>query len=193
MSELSARIVDVQFRPVRLREGYDMGEVDEFLEQAAAAAAAGRPLEPLVSAVRFTTVRMREGYDMVDVDTFLAEIAAEPAEGTPPDGSEVDPVTDAEQEQHRLTARITEVRFNPVLRHGYDQGEVDALLDRLGEAAAAGRPLAPLCRAARFSAVRLREGYDQGEVDAFLAELSGDAPNVVAEQRGLLSRMFGRG
>lgn len=209
MSDLSARITDVQFKPVRLREGYDMGEVDAFLDHAAKAAAEGRSLEPLVAVARFTPVRMREGYDMAEVDAFLAEIVTGPDEVSQADAATID----ENSEQHRLVSRITQVRFNPVLlREGYDMAEVDSLLDRLGAAANAGQPLAALCQAARFTPVRMREGYDQSEVDAFLAELSGafppqttppttprsaqpgaGMPDVIQEQRGVLSRLFGRG
>src|SRR5512141_2684286 len=80
------------FTPVRLREGYDMGEVDQFLDEAGAAIGAsaearvekraGRPFEmPLfgsetVQNKQFTPVRLREGYDMGEVDQFLDEIEA---------------------------------------------------------------------------------------------------------------------
>lgn len=72
--DLVARIREVQFAPVRLREGYDMSEVDDFLDELEAVVSAGRPLAPLVDAARFATVRLREGYYMDDVDSFLAEI-----------------------------------------------------------------------------------------------------------------------
>ncbi len=72
--DLVARIREVRFTPVRLREGYDMSEVDDFLDELEAVVSAGRPLAPLVDAARFASVRLREGYDMADVDSFLAEI-----------------------------------------------------------------------------------------------------------------------
>ena len=73
-------------------------------------------------------------------------------------------------------ATFTQTQF----REGYDEGEVDDLLD---EAAAAlrhheaGRPAgsAPLTSRrvaeARFTATKYRRGYDQGEIDAFLVDL----------------------
>jgi DivIVA domain-containing protein len=75
---------NARFSPVRLRAGYDMGEVDQHLDQvkvhlaALDAAVAGRgpapdPLRP----VRFTQVRLREGYDISEIDAFLAQVDAE--------------------------------------------------------------------------------------------------------------------
>ena len=68
---------------------------------------------------------------------------------------------------------------------------------------------------ARFTPVRLREGYDMGEVDRFLERIVATVsetdrtpptyadeppaaagpplPSVIQEQRGLWSRLFGRG
>src|SRR4051794_13212792 len=65
----------VRFTPVRMREGYDMGEVDEFLDRLVEAARAGRSFGAMVAGTTFTRVRLREGYDIADVDTFLARMA----------------------------------------------------------------------------------------------------------------------
>jgi DivIVA domain-containing protein len=116
-----------------------------------------------------------------------------------------------------LVDLISSVRFTPVrLREGYDMGEVDYLLDRLEAALRKGEALAPLLADVHLNEVRLREGYDIEEVDAFLGSLrsGGSAtavaapppheavpdpavipaviPSVIVEQRGLLSRLFGR-
>lgn len=76
----------VRFSPVRLREGYDMGEVDEHLDlvqstlDALDRAVAGSGQVPgILPTPRFTPVRLREGYDMGEVDAFLAEVTAEEA------------------------------------------------------------------------------------------------------------------
>jgi DivIVA domain-containing protein len=114
--------------------------------------------------------------------------------------------------------RFTPVR----LREGYEMGGVDQLLDRLVGALEAQEPVDDLVRAARFTPVRLREAYDMGEVDRFLdrvvsaaatadrtpsayvdvtppptgkapvAPVPAPTPSVIQEQRGLLSRLFGR-
>jgi DivIVA domain-containing protein len=64
-----------RFTPVRLREGYNMMEVDEFVERVMATVN-GQPVERPVTAreiqnAQFSPVRMREGYDVVEVDLFL--------------------------------------------------------------------------------------------------------------------------
>lgn len=88
--DLVRRIHDVRFTPVRLREGYDMGEVDDFLDELVDAVAMGRPLQPLVDAARFTPVRMREGYVIGDVDAFLEQLAVDASTaGASEPGSEV--------------------------------------------------------------------------------------------------------
>ncbi len=67
------------FRTVRMREGYDRAEVDDFLEQARAALAYDPPLMRThdVENQRFNPVRMREGYDMGEVDDYLDRLAGE--------------------------------------------------------------------------------------------------------------------
>lgn len=99
----------VIFTPVRLREGYDMGEVDAHLDLVKqtfdaldAAIAGGRPVPGVIPAARFTPVRLREGYDIGEVDAFLAEVATEEARLrqlagrgiTPAAGPQTDPVVD---------------------------------------------------------------------------------------------------
>lgn len=72
--DLARDVTNVRFTPVRIREGYDMSEVDDLLDAVVAALQAGQPVAHLIENVRFTPVRMREGYDMADVDDFLAEV-----------------------------------------------------------------------------------------------------------------------
>ena len=74
---LAHRIREVRFVPVRLRTGYEMGGVDDLLDDLADAASTGRPLRPLVDTVRLTTVRFREGYDVAGVDAFLSQLVAD--------------------------------------------------------------------------------------------------------------------
>ena len=83
---LIQEISHVQFTPVRLREGYEMGEVDELLDRLVTALRAGEPVDQLVRAAQFTPVRMREGYDMSEVDRFLEHVvsAAATADRVPP-------------------------------------------------------------------------------------------------------------
>jgi len=125
-------------------------------------------------------------------------------------------------ERSQLVHEISSVRFTPVrLREGYDMGEVDELLDRLAAAVTAGEPVDDVVQDTGFTEVRLREGYAKTEVDEFLQRvveragalpvddpheddeppiveyrpLSPDGPSmpsVIQEQRGLVSRLFGR-
>lgn len=75
--ELAQDIRSVRFTPVRLREGYDMGEVDQFLDELELLVREGRPASHVVAAKRFTPVRLREGYDMAGVDDFIDRVGRE--------------------------------------------------------------------------------------------------------------------
>jgi DivIVA domain-containing protein len=73
-----------------------------------------------------------------------------------------------------IATRFTPTRF----RDGYDQDQVDDLLDRITATFAAveqGRGPGPLSAdevvAARFQPTKFREGYDQDQVDAFLDQV----------------------
>jgi DivIVA domain-containing protein len=63
------------FSTVRLREGYALAEVDEFVERVMATVN-GLPVSRPVTAeeirsVQFSSVRLTEGYDIEEVDLFL--------------------------------------------------------------------------------------------------------------------------
>ncbi len=70
-SAIVTMIENARFRPVRLRQGYDMGEVDNLLANVQSGYASGQGGPHLMHGARFSVVRFREGYDMADVDTFL--------------------------------------------------------------------------------------------------------------------------
>lgn len=65
------------FTPVRLREGYNMVEVDAFVHRVMATVNGepiDRPVTPReIRRVQFTPVRLSEGYDVTEVDAFLDE------------------------------------------------------------------------------------------------------------------------
>lgn len=70
-----------EFRTVRMREGYDLDAVDDFVDQVIEALD-GRPggqgITPeRIESEEFKVVRMREGYSMDDVDDWLDAAAAE--------------------------------------------------------------------------------------------------------------------
>jgi DivIVA domain-containing protein len=71
-------IENAQFRGVRIRTGYDVRDVDAFLERVITGL---RGLEPPITGqdVResmFRTVRFGPGYDEREVDAFLAQLAS---------------------------------------------------------------------------------------------------------------------
>jgi DivIVA domain-containing protein len=70
-----------RFRTTTFRQGYDMAQVDDFLDRLVAALRAGEPVRPLVDAARFATTKLRAGYDMGDVDDLLASVARDSATG----------------------------------------------------------------------------------------------------------------
>ncbi|TDU82563.1 DivIVA domain-containing protein [Kribbella voronezhensis] len=65
------------FTPVRLREGYNMEQVDDFVDRVMATVnglPVERPVTPReIHKVKFTPVRLTEGYDVEEVDKFLDE------------------------------------------------------------------------------------------------------------------------
>lgn len=77
--EAAEQIRTVRFTPVRGREGYDIGHVDDLLDRLEQAALAGEDLAPIVDAVVLDRVRLREGYSAEDVDAFLARLTGRPA------------------------------------------------------------------------------------------------------------------
>jgi len=63
------------FTPVRLREGYNMEQVDDFVDRVMATVnglPVDRPVTPReIRKVQFTPVRLTVGYDVEEVDNFL--------------------------------------------------------------------------------------------------------------------------
>ncbi|QBF45898.1 DivIVA domain-containing protein [Janibacter limosus] len=63
------------FSTTRFREGYAVGDVDDFLDAVFTAISTGQPVPPIATAV-FRPVRLEIGYDMAEVDDFLDELEA---------------------------------------------------------------------------------------------------------------------
>lgn len=63
------------FSTTRFREGYAVGDVDDFLDAVFTAISTGQPVPPIAAAV-FRPVRLETGYDMAEVDAFLDELEA---------------------------------------------------------------------------------------------------------------------
>lgn len=80
MRDIASTIRETRFSSVRLTQGYDMDEVDGFLDMLAATADAGQDLTPMIDTARFTTTSLRAGYDISDVDGFLASLVRQDPE-----------------------------------------------------------------------------------------------------------------
>ena len=79
----SEDVVGATFTQTQFREGYDEREVDDLLDEAAAAlrhhegghAARSAPLTSgRVAEARFTTTKFRRGYDQGEIDAFLDDL-----------------------------------------------------------------------------------------------------------------------
>ncbi|HET6967785.1 MAG TPA: DivIVA domain-containing protein [Ornithinibacter sp.] len=79
----SEDVVGATFTQTQFREGYDEREVDDLLDEAAAALrhhegglpAGSAPLTSgRVAAVRFTPTKLRRGYDQGEIDAFLDDL-----------------------------------------------------------------------------------------------------------------------
>jgi DivIVA domain-containing protein len=66
-----------QFRVTGFRAGYDIDEVDHFLDGLMAALERGDDVSGLVDGARFSRVK-RKGYEMSEVDALLDRIAGRP-------------------------------------------------------------------------------------------------------------------
>ncbi|GAA1969945.1 hypothetical protein GCM10009798_33300 [Nocardioides panacihumi] len=92
---LATEVEHARFTPTRFREGYDMAEVDRFLDDLCVRLRAGESVARYIAEARFTPVRLREGYDMGDVDSLLGHVAstadAAPAGDTSPVGEDPSP------------------------------------------------------------------------------------------------------
>jgi len=106
-AELVQRIRSVRFKPVRLREGYDMETVDQLLDQLEQAASRGLPLAPVVAAADLPRVKVREGYSIDEVAGPAAS-AASRTDGASGPGFPVEtkPTTSVIQEQRGLISRL---------------------------------------------------------------------------------------
>jgi DivIVA domain-containing protein len=72
--DLVEAITTATFKPVRVREGYDMAQVDDLLDRVVAALGRGEPVGQVLDDARLSHVRLREGYDIAEVDAFLDQV-----------------------------------------------------------------------------------------------------------------------
>jgi DivIVA domain-containing protein len=107
--DLVEAITTATFRPVRVREGYDMAAVDDLLDRVVAALGRGEPVGRVLDEARLAHVRLREGYDVAEVDAFLAHVRRsapspeDPSSESPPSESPSVPVQRASTGPERAT------------------------------------------------------------------------------------------
>ena len=94
---------DVEFETVRLREGYDIDQVDLALRRLREAAAGGHPLASLVADLKFDSGLLRLGYHIDNVDRFLALLDCAESRSTEriasaPEGQQSEPEPEPESE-----------------------------------------------------------------------------------------------
>lgn len=146
VAQVAGRPAEKRFPGVRLREGYDVGEVDAFVDRIRAGLGTALTADE-VRHVQFTTVRLRLGYDMQAVDEYLDEVLAQVRAGAAP-AAVAAPVA-GEPEQS-----TTEWR--------------ESLDERYALLKVADRP-----RGERFERSGLSKGYDADQVDAFVDHVRG--------------------
>lgn len=82
----AAELVDAaRFDPVRGTDGYDMSQVDPFLDDIIGLISMGYPIEDPVVTVRFRPTRFREGYNAGQVDDLLDTLVALVSAGVSPE------------------------------------------------------------------------------------------------------------
>lgn len=91
--------MDVRFTPTRFRAGYDVTEVDDFLDRCdqALSSGDGSVTAQSVLEMRFNPTQFQEGYDMDEVDAFLDDVLAPRFAALAPGAAaeQVSPVLDA--------------------------------------------------------------------------------------------------
>lgn len=147
--------------------GYNRDQVDAFVSRIEGTLGRGPLLAPAVSAaeVRGATFLVAvRGYGVGSVDEALGAYAQElaqrekPALGRP-----------RAAESDRLIGLIRGVRFGTTrLKPGYDENQVDALLDTVVAGLERESASAREIRAATFTTTRMRPGYVPGDVTTFL-------------------------
>lgn len=169
------RVHAARFAVTKFREGYEMDQVDDFLDRIATAldvaAEGGVPSLSVddVLEMRFTATKYREGYDQDQVDDFLDQVIrtmrADPAIGPHQTGGPVDGATVRQE-----LARLQPAR----MRAGYDPAAVTehltAAAHALDHRARGFRPSLTADDVARVQLPRTwwRPGYDRTRVNALL-------------------------
>ncbi|WP_055507294.1 DivIVA domain-containing protein [Nonomuraea pusilla] len=166
-----------------MRSGYDPVDVDTLIARIESTLGRGRSdVEPVTAdEVRNATFRARRGgYQETAVDFALEAfvVALETQARRPVRLAMAEPTGQLLREEwfEAQAARVERAAFRPArMGAGYDEDEVDALLDRI-VATLRGTTSYPVSggevREVRFSTVLLRAGYLIADVDAFLAGIA---------------------
>lgn len=202
-ARIARTLTTVVFTPTRLREGYDIDEVDRFIDQVIVMVKAGEPredIERFIDATAIEKTRVRTGYDIHEVDEFFTKIRA--ALAVPFDPKTPRSVASSPKETTRLVTMIENVRFQQTkYSSGYDQDDVDDFLDSLIAAVKRGKrgsDIETFIAGAKFNLAKFREGYDMDEVDEFLDRFilasGGDRATQPPHQpeHSVLRKLFGR-
>jgi DivIVA domain-containing protein len=183
---VAERPAEKRFPGVRMREGYDLAEVDAFVDHIRASLGTTLTADE-VRHIQFTTVRLRFGYVMQAVDEYLDEVLAQvnagpapaPAAAAATPAGAVDAVA-AEQSTTEWRESLDEryallkvadrprgQRFERSgLAKGYEADQVDAFVDHVRGTLTSSLTRAEVANV-RFTAAR--GGYRDHEVDAWLA------------------------
>lgn len=161
----------------RLREGYEVSDVDAFLAGVRDDLVRQVPLDRgRVDGAVFRPTRLSTGYAMGATDAALAQLAQRLDGLRAPSASPSGDVADRPVADPGLAAWVAGLRFATTewTRQGYDQQQVDRLLAGVrADLEGPGPPPDPgRVRAPTLDRVRATPGYDVAAVDAALAELA---------------------
>ncbi|WP_051197128.1 DivIVA domain-containing protein [Jonesia quinghaiensis] len=155
-------IHNAKFQVTKFREGYDMVEVDDYLDRIAAAAQSGpQEIQHIIADIptaKFQVTKFREGYDMVEVDdlldtvllalrNYLAQGGTGGMNGQAPYGTATTPLHDAppaattpRQAPRLMASDVIPPNFNTTkLSPGYSKQSVDSFFRDLQRIVAMGR------------------------------------------------------
>lgn len=196
----ASMILNQKFTVTKFREGYDMSEVDSFLDELGMVAETREPaeLEAMLRAIpakRFQVTKFQNGYDMIEVDEFLDAVEAGFTErlrelhtgattGTGTLGASGSEPFSQPARVPLSVADLHEPKFTVTkFREGYKKQDVDDFLEELRRSVARAtaielQSIPDRILNAQFKVVGFfKEGYDMLEVDDFLDAIGTKARN----------------
>lgn len=165
------------------RGGYNIEDVDRQRARIAVLMRQQRPV-PAIGVQSLRRSRLRDGYTVAAVEALFAHVAAwqnDFDEAAPPPNPVAAPagttgyvLHDGPRREWTHTQQdwVREVRFaRRTGTRAYDEGDVDAFLDRVLLAMAKGQELPTIASVRFYPPKRARGGYDAISVDVFLDQL----------------------